>query len=106
VSIMTDPRSDEDHGVAPAVAVARSAQPAGSAVPAEAGEDAGLVRAFVGGSIIGFVAVFVILGGMTLAAGMALGAALGVGAFTAFWGGPGFGGMMGAVLHYSRTERT
>ena len=30
--------------------------------------------------------------------------AAGVGAFTAFWGGPGFGGMMGAVLHYSRTE--
>jgi hypothetical protein len=48
--------------------------------------------------------VFVLLGGLTLAAGMGAAAALGVGAFTAFWGGPGFGGMMGAVLHYSRTE--
>jgi hypothetical protein len=77
-----------------------------SAIPAEASEDAGLVRAFVRGSIIGFVAVFVLLGGMTMAAGMGLAAALGVGAFTAFWGGPGFGGMMGAVPHYSRTEGT
>lgn len=84
------------------------ARPApGTAPPSTApstSDDAGLARAFVRGSVVGSVAVFVLLGGLTLAAGMGAAAALGVGAFTAFWGGPGFGGMMGAVLHYSRTE--
>lgn len=102
---MAHPGLHEAHVVAPAVAVARSAQRPSTAPPATS-EDAGLVQAFVKGSIVGFVAVFVLLGGMTLAAGMGIAAALGVGAFTAFWGGPGFGGMMGAVLHYSRTEGT
>jgi hypothetical protein len=106
VTLTVDPRSDEEHGVRLAVAVARSAQTAVIAAPAETSEDAGLFRAFVKGSIIGFVAVFVLLGGMILAVGMGIAAALGVGAFTAVWGGPGFGGMMGAILHDSRTERT
>jgi hypothetical protein len=102
--MITDPGLEANHGVAPAVAVAREVQPARRAAPAEKGVEAGLVWAFVKGSIVGFVAVFVLLAGTTLAAGMGLAAALGVGVFTAFWGGPGFGGMMGAVLHYSRTE--
>ena len=106
---MAHPGLHEDHAVAPAVAVARPAPaPApGTAPPSTApstSDDAGLARAFVWGSVVGSVAVFVLLGGLTLAAGMGAAAALGVGAFTAFWGGPGFGGMMGAVLHYSRTE--
>lgn len=66
--------------------------------------DGGLARAFVRGSVVGSVVVFLLLGGLALATGAGLGPAVGVGAFTAFWGGPGFGGMMGAVLHYSRNE--
>lgn len=100
---MERPGLDQGNGVAPPVAIAPPAQRPSEA-PVATSEDAGLVGAFVKGSLVGFVAVFVLLGGMTLAVGMGIGAALGVGAFTAFWGGPGFGGMMGAVLHYSRNE--
>ncbi len=67
------------------------------------GPDEGMGKAFIMGSVIGFVASFTLFGGVALAAGLGTGAALGIGAFTAFWGGPGFGGMMGAVLHFSRT---
>ena len=104
---MAHPGLHEDRAVAPPVAVARPAPAPRTAPPSTApstSDDAGLARAFVRGSVVGSVAVFVLLGGLTLAAGMGAAAALGVGAFTAFWGGPGFGGMMGAVLHYSRTE--
>ena len=104
---MAHPGVHEDRAVAPAVAVARPAPAPGTAPSSTApstSDDAGLARAFVRGSVVGSVAVFVLLGGLTLAAGVGAAAALGVGAFTAFWGGPGFGGMMGAVLHYSRTE--
>jgi hypothetical protein len=111
---MAQPGLLEAQVVAPAVAVTRptpqSSTPQPSTAPPMAppatSEEAGLIAAFVKGSIVGFVAVFVLLGGMTLAAGMGIAAALEVGAFTAFWGGPGFGGMMGAVLHHSRTEGT
>jgi hypothetical protein len=111
MNTMAHPGLHEDHAVAPAVTVARPSPAPGTAPPSTAPstapstrDDAGLARAFVRGSVVGSVAVFVLLGGLTLAAGMGAAAALGVGAFTAFWGGPGFGGMMGAVLHYSRTE--
>lgn len=66
----------------------------------------GVARGFVVGSIIGFVATFVVCGGIVLACGLGAGPALGVGVFAASWGGPGFGGMMGAVLAYSRNEAT
>lgn len=66
--------------------------------------DAGLGRAFVIGSIVGFFGVLLVCGGIALASGSALWPAVGIGLFAAFWGGPGFGGMMGAVLHYSRTH--
>jgi hypothetical protein len=102
---MAHPGLYEDQDVAPVAAITRSTQQP-NATPVATSEDAGLGRAFVRGSIVGAVAMFVLLGGMALAVGMGNGAALGVGAFTAFWGGPGFGGMMGAVLHYSRTEAT
>ncbi len=62
--------------------------------------DRGLGKAFVLGSLIGFVVVFGIFGGLSLVAGLDAPAAAGLGAFTAVWGGPGFGGMMGAVLHH------
>jgi hypothetical protein len=66
--------------------------------------DIGLVWAFVKGSLIGFVVLFALLGGLVFAVGLGAGVAVGVGLFTAAWGGPGFGGMLGAVLHYSKAE--
>lgn len=66
--------------------------------------EVGLGRAYVLGSAIGFVAVFVVCGGIALLGGVEPGAALGAAAFTGFWGGPGFGGMMGAVLHLERSS--
>lgn len=67
-------------------------------------ERPGLVRAFVIGAVVGFVAVFTLFAGATLLLGLGVGPAIGIGLFTAFWGGPGFGGMMGAVLHHERVE--
>jgi hypothetical protein len=58
------------------------------------------------GSIIGAVLVFGFFLLVLTAAGVSLAAAIGIGLFTAFWGGPGFGGMMGAILHHTRHERT
>ena len=75
-----------------------------SAATVVAPEESGLARAFAVGSIVGFIATFAVFGGLTLAVGLGVGPTIGVGLFTAFWGGPGFGGMMGAVLHYSRNE--
>ena len=60
--------------------------------------------AIVIGTIVGF---FVVSGFCAIAAfafGMEPSAALALGAFTGFWGGPGFGGMMGFVLHESKVE--
>ncbi len=64
--------------------------------------DERLGRAFVRGTILGTVLVFLFCGGISLLAGLGIGAAIGVGAFTAFWGGPGFGGMMGATVYFSQ----
>lgn len=76
-----------------------------TAVTVQARDDErGLFRAFLAGSLIGFIGVFLVLGGITYGVGMGLGPAIGVGLFAAFWGGPGFGGMMGAVLHHSRND--
>jgi hypothetical protein len=59
--------------------------------------ETGIGHAAVNGAIIGFVVVLTIVSGIALAAGAGLGSALGVGAFAALWGGPGWGGMVGAV---------
>ena len=67
-------------------------------------DESGLGRAFVWGSVIGGAAVWLVCGAVSLIAGTSPAAALGIGAFAAFWGGPGFGGMLGAVLHHSRAE--
>jgi hypothetical protein len=63
--------------------------------------DRRLGRAFLLGSLVGSVLVFAFCGGIALLAGMGAPAAAGIGLFTAFWGGPGFGGMMGATLYFS-----
>lgn len=77
-------------------------------VSADAGQlessDRAVLASFVKGSIIGAIVVFLVCGGITVAAGFGWGPAVGVGAFAAFWGGPGFGGMMGAVLGHSHAS--
>lgn len=72
-------------------------------VDLDAGADDGIGKAFIAGSVIGFVLSFTLFGGVALLAGLGVGAAIGIGMFTALWGGPGFGGMMGAVLHFTKT---
>jgi hypothetical protein len=62
----------------------------------------GIGTGFVKGAAIGAVVVFLVCGGIALVAGTGIAGAIGIGAFAAFWGGPGFGGMMGAVLHDAR----
>jgi hypothetical protein len=42
--------------------------------------------------------------GISLAGGTSFVDALGIGAFAALWGGPGFGGMAGAIYYLSREE--
>ena len=69
--------------------------------PAELSE-AGIGRAAVKGAIIGYFAVLMIVGGIVLAAGAGLGVALAVGAYVAIWGGPGWGGMIGAQRYADR----
>jgi hypothetical protein len=64
----------------------------------------GLGRAFVIGSVVGFLLVFAFFVAVLILAGASVAAAIGVGLFAGFWGGPGFGGMMGAILHHTRHE--
>ena len=66
-------------------------------------ESAALRGALIG-TVIGFFAVGGFTIGAALNAGTSLIAALGLGAFAAFWGGPGFGGMLGATLAVTRNE--
>lgn len=62
--------------------------------------EAGIGHAAVKGAIVGYLAVLTIMTGIVLAAGAGLGVALAVGAYVAIWGGPGWGGMIGAQ-HYA-----
>ena len=66
--------------------------------------EASVLRGFVAGTVIGSVLVFLLWGGVALVGGLEPGAAVGVGVFTTIWGGPGFGGMLGAVMGYVRHE--
>jgi len=60
------------------------------------------------GAIIGTIIGTLVVGGITVAialnAGTSVIAAAGIGAFAAFWGGPGFGGMLGATLGACRND--
>lgn len=64
----------------------------------------GTARAVIVGTLLGFVVVGGFCGGAALLFGAGLPGALTLAAFTGFWGGPGFGGMMGFVLHESRSS--
>ena len=70
--------------------------------PSDAAPDA--VRAFVIGTVVGVIVVGGFCGGVTALFGGGAAGALAVGAFCALWGGPGFGGMMGFIVHQARSE--
>lgn len=76
----------------------------GTGTPFFDDDEHGIGRAAVKGAIIAALIVggFVLFVGLFTGAG--LGASLGMGAFAAFFGGPGFGGMLGAVSHVGRHE--
>jgi lipopolysaccharide export LptBFGC system permease protein LptF len=60
------------------------------------------------GALIGTVIGFFVVGGfafwVALNAGTSTIAAVGLALFAGFWGGPGFGGMLGATLAVTRNE--
>ncbi len=62
------------------------------------------MRGAIVGTFIGFVAVGVATVAIALNAGTSMIAAVGLGAFAGFWGGPGFGGMLGATLGATRND--
>lgn len=67
--------------------------------------DPAAVRAFIVGTLIGMIVVGGFCAGTIWLLGGEAGGALAVGAVCAFWGGPGFGGMMGFIVHQDRTQR-
>jgi hypothetical protein len=67
-------------------------------------EEPGLLRAVAVGSGIGAVAAMVAVGGALVLSGHGSSAALGIGGMAAFWGGLGFGSMLGGVLHLQSAE--
>jgi hypothetical protein len=56
------------------------------------------------GVAIGVVVSFLGVGGGLLASGSSMSTAIGLGAFVAFWGGLGFGAMLGGVAYAIRVE--
>jgi hypothetical protein len=62
-------------------------------------------RAAWRGVLVGLVAMTALATGLGLATGYDMIASLGLGAFAGVWGGPGFGGMLGAILAYLREEQ-
>lgn len=65
----------------------------------------GLGRSLIIGSIIGVVASFVGVTVGMLAAGIEWSSSIGLGLFIAFWGGLGFGTMVGGVVYAFGIER-
>ena len=61
-------------------------------------------HAAVRGTLIGYLAVTTIVTVIGLTAHLAFVPALGIALFCAFWGGPGFGGMLGATLAVTREQ--
>jgi hypothetical protein len=66
------------------------------------GDEIGVGRAAVHGTIVGALVISGLVIAIGLYAGASLGDSLGMAAFAAFFGGPGLGGMLGAVMFLSR----
>ncbi len=64
----------------------------------------GLARSFIVGAVVGGVGTFAVMLAITYNATSQWAPALAVAAYTACWGGPGFGGMLGAVSAMTRQE--
>ncbi|MCB1037987.1 MAG: hypothetical protein R2701_09500 [Acidimicrobiales bacterium] len=62
-------------------------------------------RSIVIGVAVAAVVSFLAVCATVLAEGESLGSAIGLGLFIAFWGGLGFGAMVGGVVFASRVER-
>ena len=71
----------------------------GTGVPLFGANDGRVGRAAVRGALAGFVVVFSVATAIGLNSGFNLAGSVGLGLFAGFWGGPGFGGMLGATLH-------
>ena len=66
--------------------------------------EASIFRAICLGTLIGAVAFAVGTTALAVLVGVSFEAAVVLGAFTAFWGGVGFGGMFGAIMAARRHE--
>ncbi|MEO6627420.1 MAG: hypothetical protein ABIP03_02505 [Aquihabitans sp.] len=64
----------------------------------------GMGKSILIGSTIGVVLAFIFVTGGMLATGTAWQSAVGLGVFVAFWGGVGFGSMLGGVTYVSRIQ--
>ena len=62
------------------------------------------LRGAILGTVIGILVVGLGTAAIALNAGASMIAAVGLGAFAAFWGGPGFGGMLGGTLAAVRND--
>ncbi len=91
----------ESGGLVEPPARAEAAAPPTEREPVDA-EARAVARGFVVGSMTGAVIVFLVSLAITVQAGFSVGAAVSIGAFAAAWGGPGFGGMLGAVTGYQK----
>ncbi len=63
----------------------------------------GTLRAVAVGSLIGVLLAFVAVAGTLYLTGKGTATALGIGGMAAFWGGLGFGSMLGGTLHLVRS---
>lgn len=62
----------------------------------------GTVRSIATGAAIGCVAAMAGVGGALFLSGHSTSVALGIGGMAAFWGGLGFGSMLGGTMHLMR----
>jgi hypothetical protein len=74
----------------------------GTETPFFEADESGIGRAAVVGAAIAAVIVWTFVAAVALYAGAHLGESIAMGAFAAFFGGPGFGGMLGAVTSIER----
>lgn len=78
--------------------------PTAETVHREGKSESAAAKGFVKGSIGGFTVVGLIGFGIAMNAGADVLPAIGVACFAGVWGGPGFGGMIGATLAATRHD--